>query len=333
MKPHRLRLAALGPYAGEVEIDFDPLVAEGLFLIYGTTGAGKTFLLDALTFALYGEVAGARGNHTLKSDHADLSVSPWVELEFTSQGSRWKVHRTPQHVRARIRGEGTTNQSATGSLWKLAGGEWQVVTEKSSEVTSQVVEMLGLTAAQFQQVVLLPQGKFEQVLRAGSNDREALLRSLFDTELYERASKWLDDQSRLRRGAVTQGQVELEHLQAQAADRWASLQQQTETVDTPSDGGGDPSGSSEEEPRRFPSDQDEFDELVVTLAVRAAAHQERVDAARTAELTARAELEKVRSVAEAWGRRATLVAEQQALEEQREAMDAARAEVALADAA
>ena len=160
MKPHLLRLAALGPYAGEVEIDFDPLVAEGLFLIYGTTGAGKTFLLDALTFALYGEVAGARGNDTLKSDHADGSVTPWVELEFTSQGSRWKVYRTPRFLKPRQRGEGAdfVAQAATGSLWKQVGGEWQVVTEKPTEITSQVVAKLGLSASQFQQVVLLPQG-------------------------------------------------------------------------------------------------------------------------------------------------------------------------------
>jgi exonuclease SbcC len=220
MKPHLLRLAALGPYAGEVEIDFDPLVAEGLFLIYGTTGAGKTFLLDALTFALYGEVAGARGNDTLKSDHADVSVTPWVELEFTSQGDRWKVYRTPRYLKPRQRGEGTDfiAQGATGSLWKMVGGEWTVVAEKPTEITSQVVEKLGLTASQFQQVVLLPQGKFEQVLRAGSTEREALLRSLFDTELYERASKWLEDQAKQRRIAVSKGQDQLDHLQAQAAD-------------------------------------------------------------------------------------------------------------------
>ena len=97
MKPHRLAFCALGPYADEVEIDFDPLVEEGLFLIHGPTGAGKTFLLDALCFALYGDVPGERGRHTIRSDHAALNVSPWAELEFTSQGHRWRVRRSPEH--------------------------------------------------------------------------------------------------------------------------------------------------------------------------------------------------------------------------------------------
>ena len=164
MKPHRLTFCALGPYADEVEIDFDPLVEEGLFLIHGPTGAGKTFLLDALCFALYGVVPGDRGTHTVRSDHAALDVSPWAELEFTSQGTRWRVRRSPEHERAKKRGEGVTGVPASATLERHAGNEWRAVAAKTREVNSEVNGLLGLTAQQFQQVILLPQGS----VRAGA---------------------------------------------------------------------------------------------------------------------------------------------------------------------
>ena len=172
MKPHRLAFCALGPYADEVEIDFDPLVEEGLFLIHGPTGGGKTFLLDALCYALYGDVPGERGRHTVRSDHAPLDVSPWAELEFTSQGHRWRVRRSPEHEAAKVRGEGTTRRLAEAKLERRDGDEWQAVAGKIREVNDEIAGLLGLTVQQFQQVILLPQGRFEQVLRSNSEDRE-----------------------------------------------------------------------------------------------------------------------------------------------------------------
>ena len=122
MKPHRLTITAFGPYADTVSIDFDDLTAEGLFLIHGDTGAGKTFLLDAMTYALYGKVAGARDVDHLKSDHASDDATPEVCLEFSVAGKRYSITRSPAHERAKKKGTGTTTQTATVALAEFAGG-------------------------------------------------------------------------------------------------------------------------------------------------------------------------------------------------------------------
>jgi hypothetical protein len=106
VKPHQLAIEAFGPYADPVAIDFDALAAEGLFLIHGTTGAGKTFLLDALCFALYGEVSGERSVKGLRSDHAPATAVPRVTLEFSAAGERWRVERSPACTLPKQRGSG-----------------------------------------------------------------------------------------------------------------------------------------------------------------------------------------------------------------------------------
>ncbi len=223
MKPHRLQLVALGPYAGEVDINFDPLVEEGLFLIHGDTGAGKTFLLDALCFALYGKVPGDRAPDSLYSDHADQSIKPRAELEFTAQETRWRVTRTPAHSVPKKNGMGVTNRGHKAELHRLDGKDWVPISHKVSEVTDTITDKVGLTAEQFQQVILLPQGQFQKVLRAGSNDREKLLRTLFDTALYEQATYWLERQAKERRAAVSDSERDLAGLRKKAAERWFDI--------------------------------------------------------------------------------------------------------------
>ena len=117
MRPHRLELEAFGPYADPVLVEFDPLAREGLFLIHGSTGAGKTYLLDALCFALYGEVSGERSVKGLRSDHAAPGQVPRVTLEFSAAGGRWRVQRQPACEVPRSRGEGTTARPARAALW------------------------------------------------------------------------------------------------------------------------------------------------------------------------------------------------------------------------
>ena len=222
MKPHRLAIEAFGPYADPVAIDFDALAAEGLFLIHGTTGAGKTFLLDALCFALYGEVSGDRSVKGLRSDHAAPGAVPRVSLEFSCGDARYRVERTTTHTAPKARGQGTVEKAPQAVLFRLdAGAPEQAVAAKTTEVTSEVEHLVGLNAAQFRQVILLPQGRFAEVLRAKAEEREALLKTLFDTLIYERAGWWLEDQARTARNLALDQAREQEVLRRRAADAWA----------------------------------------------------------------------------------------------------------------
>jgi len=225
MRPHRLELEAFGPYADAVQVDFDPLARDGLFLIHGSTGAGKTYLLDALCFALYGEVSGERSVKGLRSDHAAPGQVPRVMLEFSASGGRWRLERHPACEVARSRGEGTITKPARAALWRLdrAGDEAgdQPIAGNVTEVRREVERLLGLDAAQFRQVILLPQGRFAEVLRAGAEQREALLKTLFNTVLYERVSRWLDDRARQAYAALSEGRRQQQSLAEQALAIWS----------------------------------------------------------------------------------------------------------------
>ncbi|WP_216902447.1 AAA family ATPase, partial [Synechococcus sp. CCY 9618] len=222
MKPHQLRIEAFGPYADPVAIDFDRLAAEGLFLIHGSTGAGKTFLLDALCFALYGEVSGERSVKGLRSDHAAPGATPRVDLTFSCGEARYRVERVPGHSAPKARGQGFTDKPPQAFLFRLgAGGEEQAVAAKTTEVTREVEHLVGLSAAQFRQVILLPQGRFAEVLRAKAEERENLLKTLFDTEIYQRAGWWLEDQAKAaRQERDSQAQAQAVRRE-QAAHAWA----------------------------------------------------------------------------------------------------------------
>jgi DNA repair protein SbcC/Rad50 len=220
VKPHHLVIEAFGPYAERVAIDFDALSDEGLFLIHGSTGAGKTFLLDAMSFALYGEVSGERGVKGLRSDHAPPQAVPRVELDFSAGGARYRVERTPPYTATKQRGSGTTEKLASAALFRVLGTEQQPVASRTSEVTREVERIVGLNAAQFRQVILLPQGRFAEVLRAKAEEREALLKTLFETEIHERAGSWLEDQARSALRAIEEQKRHLAWLREQAAQEW-----------------------------------------------------------------------------------------------------------------
>jgi exonuclease SbcC len=220
VKPHHLVIEAFGPYAERVAIDFDALSDEGLFLIHGSTGAGKTFLLDAMSFALYGEVSGERGVKGLRSDHASPQAVPRVELDFSAGGARYRVERTPPYTATKQRGSGTTEKLAAAALFRVLGTEQQPVASRASEVTREVERIVGLNAAQFRQVILLPQGRFAEVLRAKAEEREALLKTLFETEIHERAGSWLEDQARSALRAIEEQKRHLAWLREQAAQEW-----------------------------------------------------------------------------------------------------------------
>ncbi|HEU0101033.1 MAG TPA: SMC family ATPase [Mycobacteriales bacterium] len=192
MRPHRLRMTAFGPFPGTVEVDLDRLAAGGLFLLHGETGAGKTTLLDGLGFALYGRVPGARqAGGRLRSDHAPAAVRTEVQLEVTLGGRRWRITRSPAQERPKARGTGMTTEQARVLLEQLRDGGWVAVSTRLDEAGQELDGLLGMSADQFFQVVLLPQGEFARFLRAESKERGQLLQRLFGTERFRAVEDWL----------------------------------------------------------------------------------------------------------------------------------------------
>jgi len=192
MRLHRLEVTAFGPFAGTETVDFDALAGAGLFLFTGATGAGKTSILDAVCFALYGQVPGARGTaRGLRSDHAADGVRPAVVLEVSLRGRRLRMTRSPGWDRPKRRGSGTTTEQARVHLEERTGAGWQTLSTRLDETGHLVDGLLGLTLAQFCQVVLLPQGQFADFLRADAERRRTLLESLFDTGRFTTVERWL----------------------------------------------------------------------------------------------------------------------------------------------
>lgn len=189
MRLHRLEMTAFGPFAETTAIDFEELGADGLFLLHGRTGAGKTTILDAIAYALYGRVPGARGDKRLHSDHAPAHTRPEVILEATLGGRRVRIIRSPEFERPKLRGSGNRVEHAKATLAWLDGRGTNL--SRINEIGDEVIRLLGMSADQFFQVVLLPQGDFARFLRAENEDRERLLEKLFDTGRFGTAEQWL----------------------------------------------------------------------------------------------------------------------------------------------
>src|SRR3954449_7609350 len=203
MRVHRLRLSAFGPFADEISVDFDEVGRDGLFLLWGPTGAGKTTLLDAVVFALYGTVPGARGEEKrLRSDHAATVVRTEVSCELTLGGERLLVRRRPEQQRPKKRGEGWTTEQATLVVQRLTDGGWEPVSTRIDEGSEHLRTRLGLDVHQFCQVVLLPQGDFARFLRAEPEHRGDLPGTLFDVGRFASAEEWLADERSQARNRV-----------------------------------------------------------------------------------------------------------------------------------
>lgn len=210
MRLHRLAVTAFGPFPETVEVDLDALSDAGLFLLTGPTGAGKTSVLDAVCFALYGDVPGDRGSaKRLRADQAAPGVRPRVELELSVAGRRLRLVRTPAWEREKLRGTGTTTEQASVVLAeRLPAGEWRTLSTRLDETGHLVGDLLGMTLTQFTQVAMLPQGRFQAFLRAKSEDRHKLLQQLFRTGRFEDVEAWLrEHRSGLRRESTRLQQV------------------------------------------------------------------------------------------------------------------------------
>ncbi|WP_269857272.1 AAA family ATPase [Streptomyces sp. RPT161] len=235
MRLHRLKVTAFGPYRRTEEIDFDELSSGGIFLLHGATGAGKTSVLDAVCFALYGEVPGVRPRNRLRSDHATPDQLTEVVLELTVGGRRLELTRRPEQERPKRRGTGTTVDKHFSALRELSPstGEWTALSRSHQEIGEEIRQLLGMSREQFCQVVLLPQGQFATFLRADATERGKLLGRLFGTDRFVGAERWLFE----RRGAVEdrvraqdQRLIALAHQMRQAAGRAAAEQPPPETA-------------------------------------------------------------------------------------------------------
>ncbi len=311
MRPHRLELTAFGSFADRVVVDFDRLGQGGLFLMHGETGAGKTTVLDGLSFALYGRVPGERGIGRLRSDHAAADARTLVRLEVTIAGRRLRITRTPAQKRPKRRGTGATTEPASVALeeWSsAAAGGWMPRSTRVGEVDLELSELLGMSAEQFHQVVLLPQGQFARFLHSDASERTALLQRLFGTDRFRRIEEWLAEQRRQSKDALDQARQGVRRLIARVAQVC---------------------GEAEPDPSEEPGSDWVGGHLAAARALAAAA-SDAAEVARAEQAKAQAAEAAARDLARRQQRKTAALARQRALES--DAAAVARTEVELESA-
>ena len=187
MKPISLTIEAFGPYRDSVTLDFNELQNHSMFLISGPTGAGKTSILDAMVYALYGEPSGeVRKTDAIRSDFAEPQHMTRVDFSFAIGEAQYRVERLPKQLVAKKRGTGMREQNASATVYEMKDGEWKVIATSAAAIRNTIQRIIGFRKDQFLQVVLLPQGEFRKLLVASTSEREELLHTLFRTELYRR---------------------------------------------------------------------------------------------------------------------------------------------------
>lgn len=227
MRIHSLEINAYGPFPGTISLDFNELNEAGIFLLNGPTGSGKSSILDAICYGLYGSTSSGRTD--LKSRFAEPEAQPWVKLECSVAGKRYRIFRSPEYLRPKKRGSGLTREQAsvTIEVFDAKVGNW----EEDASVTRHkdagdfMYSVIGLTAQQFNQVMLLPQGKFQQFLVAKSADREELLKKLFSTREFERIQQILDDKAKGAEAKAAEAEAAVRSLieRAQRAEKAADI--------------------------------------------------------------------------------------------------------------
>ena len=192
MKPISLTIEAFGPYRDSVTLDFSTLQDHSMFLISGPTGAGKTSILDAMVYALYGEPSGeVRKIDAIRSDFAEPERMTRVDFSFAIGEAQYRVERLPKQLVAKKRGTGMREQNASATVYEMKDGEWKVIATSAAAIRDTVQRIIGFRKDQFLQVVLLPQGEFRKLLVASTSEREELLHTLFRTELYRKLQEAL----------------------------------------------------------------------------------------------------------------------------------------------
>ncbi|MDD9207844.1 SMC family ATPase, partial [Georgenia sp. 10Sc9-8] len=304
MRVHRLTFQAIGPFPDRHTIDVDRLSAGGLFLLEGPTGAGKSTIIDAVVFALYGQVAGADASEDrLHSDHADPGVEPFVEMVFSTAAGSFRVWRSPKHERPKQRGTGTVTQNSRAKLWQLSSAEdeaGQVLSAHVQEVGGELGRIVALDRAQFTQTVVLPQGQFAAFLRARPEDRRTVLQEVFGTEVYERVQQQLAEMAKEARAGLAGAAGEVGS--AAAAFVQAAALPEDDALRAPLC-----AAATERDTAVLSTLSQEVCARSAAAADAAAAAEQ---GARAAERAAQGQLDEQRDLAARLSRRATLIAEQ-----------------------
>ncbi|MEL7440579.1 MAG: SMC family ATPase [Pseudomonadota bacterium] len=231
MKPIKLTMQAFGPFAQTETIEFDKLGTNPLFLINGPTGSGKTSILDAICFALYGETTGnERQGVQMRCDMAAPTLLTEVTLEFSLHGKSYRVIRSPEQEAPKARGEGMTVRKHTAALYEITDEE-KLITSKTTQVKTEVTNIVGLNETQFRQVMVLPQGKFRELLLATSKEREEIFGQLFQTDIYKKIEYALKDKA----SAISKAKDEFDNqirgaLQVAGVSSEAELTEQREAL-------------------------------------------------------------------------------------------------------
>lgn len=224
MRINRLTVQGFGPYKTAQHVDFDAFADDGIFLMGGKTGAGKSSILDAICFALYDGVPrydGTKGR--LRSDHCGPDDASLVTLEFTAGDTRYRVERAPEYERQKARGIGTVTQKPTAELFELRDGEWIGIEAGPRTVGPRVAELVGLNRDQFLQVILLAQNRFQQFLLAKSEARQDVLRSLFGTRRFQDYELAITEQRKSLDGELGSQRTTLAQMLEQAVTIARSL--------------------------------------------------------------------------------------------------------------
>ena len=212
MRPLKLTLSAFGPYASATVLDLERLGRGGLYLVTGDTGAGKTTLFDAITYALYDHSSGGvRDGSMLRSKYAEPGTPTFVELEFEVHGARYTVRRNPEYLRPKARGEGFTTEKADAVL-TYADGRPPVT--KSKEVTAAVTDLIGLDYNQFSQIAMIAQGQFSRLLNATTEERSRIFRKLFRTQRYQKLQDALQEENSKLASQLTKQNAQLDAVLA-----------------------------------------------------------------------------------------------------------------------
>ncbi|MEV4666250.1 SMC family ATPase [Microbacterium sp. LWO12-1.2] len=251
MRLHRLEVEGFGPFRARQSVDFDAFADDGIFLIAGRTGAGKSSILDAVCFGLYGGVPRYDGGEKrLRSDHCEPDDPSEVVVEFSTPAGRFRVTRSPEYLRPAKRGGGLTKQASAVALDEWTDAGWIGRAARAVDVGNELDEILQLSREQFLQVILLAQNRFSEFLLANSKDRQALLRRLFGTQRFEDVQARFDERRRAAeqalgaRVATVTARVEEAERLVDEAELWGEPSEESDPQESAPRGPGPRAGAS-----------------------------------------------------------------------------------------